>query len=213
MSLPVQFYTMLAMIGMGSYFGAALDTYQRFLKRKRRKKWLVFLNDILFWLFQGLIIFYVLFLVNYGELRFYLILALLCGFAAYQALLKYVYLKFLELAIKSTILTFNFLQKTIELIIYRPIKGIILFIVSLVVLICKALLTLVKIVSNVLLWVLKILLKPFVFIGGLFWKMVPISVKKTVGQLMASFAGYIKFSKNKFSSTFKAIHHFFRNKR
>ena len=73
MTLTVQFYTLLAMIGMGSIFGATLDTYQRFLKRGHRNRWIVFINDILFWMIQGLIIFYVLFLVNHGELRFYLI--------------------------------------------------------------------------------------------------------------------------------------------
>ena len=69
-----------------------LDTYQRFLKRGHRNRWIVFINDILFWMIQGLIIFYVLFLVNHGELRFYLLLALICGFSAYQALMKRLYL-------------------------------------------------------------------------------------------------------------------------
>lgn len=57
MTLSTQFITMLAMVGMGSFFGAALDTYNRFLKRDTQKHWLVFLNDILFWLLQGLTIF------------------------------------------------------------------------------------------------------------------------------------------------------------
>ncbi|MFD6438251.1 spore cortex biosynthesis protein YabQ, partial [Peribacillus sp. NPDC060186] len=38
MTLTIQFYTLLAMIGMGSCFGAALDTYNRFLKRSKRKR-------------------------------------------------------------------------------------------------------------------------------------------------------------------------------
>ncbi|WP_328192609.1 spore cortex biosynthesis protein YabQ, partial [Heyndrickxia coagulans] len=39
MSLSVQFYTMLAMIAMGSFFGGTLDTYNRFLQRRNRKRW------------------------------------------------------------------------------------------------------------------------------------------------------------------------------
>ncbi|WP_371931952.1 spore cortex biosynthesis protein YabQ [Mesobacillus subterraneus] len=96
MTLSTQFLTMLAMIWMGTLFGASLDTHNRFLKRSKRKSWIVFINDILFWVFQGLSIFYVLFSVNMGELRFYIFLALLCGFAAYQSLFKNMYLKVLE---------------------------------------------------------------------------------------------------------------------
>ena len=72
----------------GSLFGATLDTYNRFLNRNARKRWLVFLNDVLFWILQALFIFYILFSVNFGEVRFYIFIALLCGFAGYQALLK-----------------------------------------------------------------------------------------------------------------------------
>ena len=78
MSLTTQLATMLAMIGMGSWLGAALDTYNRFLQRQDRTHWIVLINDILFWIVQGLIIFYVLLLVNEGELRFYIFLSILC---------------------------------------------------------------------------------------------------------------------------------------
>ena len=54
MTISVQFLTMLAMIGMGSFFGAAFDTYNRFLKRAGRKRWIVFCNDILFLAFAGI---------------------------------------------------------------------------------------------------------------------------------------------------------------
>ncbi|MFL6554633.1 MAG: spore cortex biosynthesis protein YabQ, partial [Bacillus sp. (in: firmicutes)] len=38
MTLSTQFITLLSMIGMGSLFGAMFDTYQRFLKRPKRKQ-------------------------------------------------------------------------------------------------------------------------------------------------------------------------------
>ena len=112
MTLSTQFITMLSMIGMGAFFGAALDTYNRFLQRRKRKSWLVFINDILFWLFQGLFIFFILFHVNQGELRFYIFLALLCGFAAYQSILKQLYLKCLEKLISIVIAVFRLFGKT-----------------------------------------------------------------------------------------------------
>ncbi len=96
MSLTTQFYTMIAMIAVGGYLGAALDTYSRLLNRRKRKFWFIFINDILFRVVQGLIIFYCLYSVNFGEIRFYIFVALFCGFAFYQSLLKNLYQKFLN---------------------------------------------------------------------------------------------------------------------
>ena len=125
MTLSTQFLTMLSMIGMGSLFGAMLDTYQRFLKRPKRKSWIVFFNDLLFWIIQALIIFYTLFLVNNGELRFYIFLALLCGFAAYQSLFKGLILKLLEMVIQSVISIYRFIERPFQFLIYKPVLGLI----------------------------------------------------------------------------------------
>ncbi|CAM4248487.1 spore cortex biosynthesis protein YabQ [Lederbergia lenta] len=208
MTLSVQLYTMLAMITMGSLFGAALDTYQRFLKRDKRKRVIVFINDILFWMLQGLIIFYVLFLVNYGEIRFYLVLSLLCGFSAYQAFLKKYYLAILEyliLFIQSAAILF---YKLIYMIIYQPIKWIVIFIFSLLILTAKLLLGLVKTVVKMLLWMLKIILYPIYLLGKGIWTILPQSVQKIVRQLKSWFISYFIFLKDKFSdviSFFQAI--------
>ena len=88
MTLSTQFMTMLAMIGMGIFFGAGLDTYNRFLKRRKRKSWLVFINDVLFWILQGLFIFFILFRVNQGELRFYIFIAFYVVLLPIKAYLK-----------------------------------------------------------------------------------------------------------------------------
>ena len=80
-----------------------------FLKRQERKRWLVFIHDILFWIVQALFVFYVLLLVNEAELRIYVFLALLCGFAAYQSLLKALYMKLLNFLIYIFMQTTYFL--------------------------------------------------------------------------------------------------------
>ena len=48
MSLTTQFYTMMAMIAVGSYLGAALDTYSRLLNRRKRKSFGLFLSMIFY---------------------------------------------------------------------------------------------------------------------------------------------------------------------
>lgn len=196
MTLSTQFLTMLAMIGMGSLFGASLDTHNRFLKRSKRKSWIVFINDILFWLLQGLSIFYILFSVNMGELRFYIFLALLCGFAAYQSLFKKIYLKVLERAISITISVYVFFVKAIRLLIIRPLQFLAATVLSLLILAGRGLYALVKWLLAVLLWVLKLLWKPIQLLFLLFWKLLPKKIKKSVEKLYNKLAGFLILVKN-----------------
>lgn len=198
MTLSTQFITMLAMIGMGSYFGASLDTYNRFLKRSQRKSWIVFCNDILFWLFQGLSIFYTLFLVNKGELRFYIFIALLCGFAAYQSLLKQAYLRLLEIVISMVISIYRFIVKSFNFFIYKPIYSLIVMILSLIVMIGKGLLALARGILKVLLFILRVLFKPVEWLGLLFWNFLPKRIKKIVEKLYNKMAGFYLKTKNTF---------------
>ncbi|MFJ5625205.1 spore cortex biosynthesis protein YabQ [Peribacillus loiseleuriae] len=196
MTLTIQFYTLLAMIGMGSCFGAALDTYNRFLKRTKRRAWFVFLNDFLFWIVQGLIIFYVLFLINEGEFRFYLFLALLCGFSAYQALLKKSYHKILEAFITSVIATAKFMRKSFHLLIYQPIKWLVTGIVFLIFGIGKVLFSIVKWIIRLIFITVKVILRPFFWIFLYFWNKLPNAVTKNVGKFYNEITGiFIKMKK------------------
>ncbi|MEH7125111.1 spore cortex biosynthesis protein YabQ, partial [Bacillus sp. JJ1773] len=156
MTLSTQFITMLAMIGMGSVFGAALDTYNRFLKRSNRKSWIVFINDILFWVVQGLAIFYILFIVNRGELRFYIFIALLCGFAAYQSLFKGLYVRLLEISISVIVAIYRFLLKLFHYMIYKPVRGLIFAVISLLLMIKKGLVALLILIFRIILFICKI---------------------------------------------------------
>jgi spore cortex biosynthesis protein YabQ len=196
MTLSTQFFTLLSMIGMGSLFGAMFDTYQRFLNRPKRKQWIVFINDLLFWIIQAVIIFYTLFLVNNGELRFYIFLALICGFAAYQSLFKGIYLHLLEFVIKSIIAIIRLIKKTFHLLVYKPIVGLIQLIIIIIVAIGRGLLTLVKFISKVLLLIVKIILFPLQKILWLFWKLLPKSIKKSVEKLYNKTAGIFQRIRN-----------------
>ncbi|SDN84111.1 spore cortex biosynthesis protein YabQ [Bacillus sp. OK048] len=196
MTLTTQFLTMLSMIGMGSLFGAMFDTYQRFIDRPNRKSWIVFFNDLLFWVIQALIIFYILFLVNNGELRFYIFVALLCGFAAYQGLFKGIYLKLLEMMINTVIAIYRFMRKAFQLIIYKPVLGLFQLVISIIILIGRGLYSLVQFVLKVLLFVLKVIWVPFVKIILIIWKLLPKGIKKYVEKLYNKTAGIFMEIKN-----------------
>ena len=184
------------MIGMGSVFGAALDTYNRFLKRRNRKSWIVFINDILFWLVQGLAIFYILFIVNRGELRFYIFVALLCGFAAYQSLFKGLYLRLLEIVISLIVAIYRFLLKLLNYMIYRPIRGLILAVISLLLLIKKGLFALLKLIFRIIIFICKVILLPFKWLLLLLWKVLPNNLKKSVEKIYNRMAGVLRKIKN-----------------
>ncbi|WP_342433815.1 spore cortex biosynthesis protein YabQ [Neobacillus sp. FSL H8-0543] len=192
MTLSTQFITMLSMIGMGSLFGVMLDTYQRFLKRPKRKSIIVFINDLFFWIIQALLIFYTLFQVNNGELRFYIFLALLCGFAAYQSLFKGLYLKLLEKVIQLVISVYRFIRKTYLILIYKPVIWLIQLLFSIILLLGRGLYTLVKFILQVVLFVVKLILMPIQKIMLIFWNLLPKGLKKTVEKLYNKTAGNFK---------------------
>jgi len=197
MTLSTQFLTMLSMVGMGTLFGAMFDTYQRFLNRPKRKHWIVFFNDLLFWIIQAIIIFYSLFLVNNGELRFYIFIALVCGFAAYQSLFKGVYLWLLELLISIGISIYRFLKSTILLLIFKPVVGIARITIFMILLLGRGLFTLVKFIFKVLIFIVRyVILKPFQTLFLIIWKLLPKGIKKTVEKLYNKTAGNFKGIQN-----------------
>jgi spore cortex biosynthesis protein YabQ len=198
MTLTTQFMTMLAMIGMGGMFGASLDTYQRFLKRTERKRWAVFINDILFWLLQGLAIFYILFLVNQGELRLYVFLALLCGFAAYQSLFKRIYLKLLEMLISMFISIYSFFVKFLKIFVINPIYALLSAVVAVIIMLGKATLALFLFQYKAIILILKILTQPLKWIFMLIWRLLPKHIKKTVDKFYRKLAGFFIKGKNYF---------------
>ncbi|TDL84851.1 spore cortex biosynthesis protein YabQ [Vibrio vulnificus] len=196
MTLTIQFYTLLAMIGMGSGFGAALDTYSRFLNRSERKRWIVFIHDFLFWIIQGLLIFYVLFLVNEGEFRLYLFLALLCGFSAYQALFKGFYLRFLEFLIILVIKLARFIANSVHMLILLPIKWVIVSVLAIIIGIGKFVLTLLKWAGKILLFILNIFWRPLKWILTHIWNLLPVFVTKNVGKFYNKGKGILLKIKN-----------------
>lgn len=187
MSLTVQLYTMLSMIGMGAWTGAALDTYQRFLKRPKRKRVLVFFYDLLFWFVQALLIFYVLLLVNEATIRIYVFVALLCGFATYQSMFKRLYLLVLETGIKITIRVYRISVSITKLLIVNPVLFLVSCIVAISVFLFRACRSLLRVLLTFLIQFVKVVLKiffvPIRLIGLVVWKVLPNRVKIFVKSL------------------------------
>lgn len=184
MSLSVQLYTILSMVAMGGWLGAALDTYKRLVSRKKPYRLLTLLNDVLFWVVQSLIVFYVLLIVNQGIIRFYIFLALLCGYSAYQSLIKSAYLMVLERLIYMIIGIYKFFIRMINLIIVKPIKLLLQFLIATV-------LFIVGLVSQLVIVLFKIIFAPFRWLFHLICRLLPEKVTINV-QKVAGFLNKIK---------------------
>jgi spore cortex biosynthesis protein YabQ len=176
-SLTVQLQTMLAMVAMGGWLGVAIDTYSRLIRGRCWNKWITVINDGLFWILQGLFVFYVLLQINDGEMRLYILLALLCGYASYRALLFNVYMKILEAIIQGVIRTYYFFKKMLFIFVINPVKVLLKFLYKLCMMI-------IGMVITVIFFLLKVVYTPFVWIGrGIWWLLPKEKLKKLKSKL------------------------------
>lgn len=197
MTLSTQFLTMLSMVCSGCFIGASLDTYGRFLMRPRRAKWVVFINDILFWLVQGLLLFYVLLNVNEGEFRVYILLALLCGYAAYQSLIKGIYLALLEFIIKCAVGIYKTVLKMGNFFLVKPIIGIFNLLTAIISGLVIFLWNLLKWMARVIFLIAKVLLSPVSWILKGLWRLIPLSIRNFFYRFFKKTAGFYEKIKNK----------------
>lgn len=123
MNLSVQFMTMAAMAVMGIWIGLSVDTYGRFFYRGPRRRWnvLQISGDLVFWLIQGLLVFLVLLSVNHGDVRIYIFIALLCGYAAYRSLFQSLYRRLLEFCIQAVLFVMRTLKQIFIYGLLRPV--------------------------------------------------------------------------------------------
>lgn len=212
MTLTTQAYTMLAMIGMGSFLGASLDTYRHFLNRQQLMKWVVFVNDLVFWIVQALLVFYVLLLVNEGVLRFYIFLAILCGFAAYQSLFRTFYLKTLFFCIRIVTMIYQFIKKAIQLFIFKPITIIVGLIATIIAGLFAFLWRVLKGTSQVIWKLCKILLSPLLWLMKQLWRRLPAPFRVKSKKILRKVEGFSESVKKLFSRLTEFASHLFHKK-
>lgn len=164
MTLTVQFYTMLSMVAMGIWLGASLDTYKLFVNREKTAKWLLIIHDLLFWLVQGLLFFYVLLLTNEGEFRIYIFLAVALGFSMYQALMKQLYMNILKFLVMCVYQAALILKRLVMSIVFQPIRWLISFIISAIMFLLHLLLRLVHFTFRLVWKVLSIVCYPLIWL-------------------------------------------------
>lgn len=181
MTLSVQFITMIAMVLSGFYLGIIKDTYHRFTPYWKGNIFLVYFMEICFWLTQTVLVLYVLFRVNGGELRLYIFIACLLGFSIYQVFAAGVYKKLLEQVIRLVTAIYRFFERLVLVLIIIPIKWLIGLLIMII-------FTILKIISAILLFILKVLLTPIKWVLRLFYRLLPEQIKNYFYKIAGLFA-------------------------
>ncbi|CDQ21787.1 spore cortex biosynthesis protein YabQ [Halobacillus karajensis] len=194
MTLTTQFITILSMIGGGVFVGASMDTFERFFHKRKKKSWLEVIYQLGFWLIQAAFLFYLLYLANYGELRVYVFVAIVCGFAAYRALFQNLYLKTLEMWIRIVVSVIRFIKKTGYYLIFLPAKTIIFLIISL-------LLGVYKILLKGIILLFLVAFYPIRLAFRIIWRLLPKNMKIYLRHL----AGFLDKMKNTMNKWMKRI--------
>lgn len=171
MNLSIQFVTLFTMIAGGFYLGLAKDTLRRFAPLWENSIFLKYGIEITFWLMNTVILYYVLFLVNAGELRAIIFVAVLLGFSMYQALMSTIYLRILETFIRVGTTFFSWIGRLGSLLLIRPIRFIFRTLKKCILMIFNGTLF-------VILFILKIAFSPFKWIGKRVYAMLPTKITK-----------------------------------
>ncbi|MGP4077923.1 spore cortex biosynthesis protein YabQ [Halobacillus sp. K22] len=185
MTLTTQFVTILSMIAGGIFVGASLETFERLFHKRNKKSWFELIYQLAFWIFQAAFLFYLLYLANYGELRVYVFIAVVCGYAAYRALLQSSYMKMLEVWIKVVTSILRGIKKIFFNLIFIPLKSIFFLIITLLIGIFKILLKGIFLLFLVAFYPIKVVFR-------LIWRLLPKNTRNYLRRL----AGFLDKIKN-----------------
>jgi len=123
-NLDVQFLTMAAMIGCGAALGLLFDGYRVVWGELRLPRRLYAPFDLLYWALATAAVYRVLYLANGGEVRLYVLLALLLGVSAYFALLSGLSLRIMRRIVLLVKTLFRFLRRLAVILVVRPLIGL-----------------------------------------------------------------------------------------
>ncbi|MFD1068164.1 spore cortex biosynthesis protein YabQ [Oceanobacillus locisalsi] len=170
MTLSTQFLTLLTMIVSGFYLGVIQETFRRFTVYWKGRLFLTYFLEILFWMTQAGILFYILYRVNQGELRVYIVLACLLGFSVYQALAKQTYKNVLEYAIQVFKTIYRGIERLLKLLVISPLQWIFLMFYRMIKTILFG-------VFKIIAWLCRFLFTPFRWVGTAIYRICPSSIQ------------------------------------
>ena len=88
----------------GIIIGIIFDTFRVIRKTFKHKDFIIYVQDVLFWILTGSILMYSTFLFNDGEFRFFLLIGVIVGFVTYL-------FTFSKIFIKTNVSILKFIKK------------------------------------------------------------------------------------------------------
>lgn len=156
MSLSVQFTTLGLMLACGLGIGLLFDLYRVLAHELRFPRWLIPLLDLAYWALAAGLVFRMLLIGNFGQVRLFVFLGLFAGYTVYFLLLSRVSVRFIL-----------FLIRLVEKLVFFIVRAVEICVVGPVVFLYKLLLKLLGFVTAVAMFLLKVvvqLLYPFRFL-------------------------------------------------
>jgi spore cortex biosynthesis protein YabQ len=144
------------MFASGTLLGVFLDVYRVLARRFALRGWPISMIDLLFWVTSACFVFGILLWSNWGEMRFYIMLAIIAGILFHLRFLTKTVTKTLTKLLQFVEWLITKLIRLIEIVFYRPIIRLILLLWRVV---RGVLLFIWKIVTKPLLWLLSPLLR------------------------------------------------------
>lgn len=113
-SLLSEFLQFLIFAALGAFLSFIYDIFRAFRRLIKHKNWAINLQDIIYWLFCPVYIFYIVLRLNYGELRWYIILAIFLGsilyFSTISSFLMKILIRFMSILFYPFKIILNFFR-------------------------------------------------------------------------------------------------------
>ncbi|MFU1796711.1 spore cortex biosynthesis protein YabQ [Paenibacillus azoreducens] len=156
MSPQIQWMTLLWMLFSGTALGLAYDSYRVLSGQLRFPRWTLHVLDLFYWCGAAIFVFRMLYVNNYGQLRFYVFVGLFIGVWLYFLFLSVTTQRFVVMLIKVVRYIIDLLKRLFRLTVWTPVR-----------LLLKLLKGLAVILGSLLMFVLHVVLKMLLP----FWKL------------------------------------------
>ncbi|MDR9857635.1 spore cortex biosynthesis protein YabQ [Paenibacillus sp. VCA1] len=122
MSPQIQWITLLWMLFSGAAMGLAYDSYRVLSGQLHFPRWTLHVLDLLYWCGAALFVFRMLYVSNYGQLRFYVFVGLFLGVWLYFLFLSVTTQRFVVMLIKAVRYFIDVLKRLFRLLVWSPIR-------------------------------------------------------------------------------------------
>jgi spore cortex biosynthesis protein YabQ len=168
MTLQVQFATMGMMLLGGLSLGGLFDLYRVLAGQLRAPRYAYYLLDLVFWFIGTLLVFKLLYEINWGQVRLFIFIGLLVGIVLYFLLLSGLVTKLILQLVRIVKALIRFGGMLFKYLIIKPFLWIFRttvvffgFLCATAIFLCQLMLQLIYPVWRLLLWMTKPLVRRF----------------------------------------------------